>query len=156
MRLGREIKASSPRPSPLEERENVPWKTVNPNGAVAIGSPTKPQPLWGRNPPPAHSQGSSFLATLGWRTQSRWDWFFKEALRDGSRGNIFWFFSVQVRSLGRFKLTIVADPLNPPHATRAADSSRAGGLRRAGPLTDTCIPGPRLSEAGPHSPARDP
>jgi len=33
----------------------------------------RPQPRWGCNFGSDHSQGSSCLATLGWRSQSRWD-----------------------------------------------------------------------------------
>jgi hypothetical protein len=46
--------------------------TVNPNGVADTAPRPKPQPRW--RLVAQFTQGSSRLATLGWRTQSRWDW----------------------------------------------------------------------------------
>ena len=53
-------------------------EVINPNGVVAVFAvPPEAQPRWGCRFLPRPTQGSSFLATLGWRTQSRWDWKFE-------------------------------------------------------------------------------
>jgi len=63
---------------PKVARNELPWVDVvrnffNPNGVVAAPWSTVPQPRWGWWDSLQLTQGSSFLATLGWRTQSRWD-----------------------------------------------------------------------------------
>ena len=92
----------SPRPSPLglsiprnshrrpgeSQRDSVskprvasselPWEreaaAANPNGVAASGPRLKPQPRWGCSLLAQFTEGSSLLATLGWRTQSLRDW----------------------------------------------------------------------------------
>ena len=63
-------------PKPKVARDELPWETGledrNPNGVVATPSKGDATPL-GLNTLPPTPQGSSFLATLGWRTQSLWD-----------------------------------------------------------------------------------
>jgi len=46
----------------------------NPNGVATAVVTLVPQPRWGWRALARRSQGSSLLATLGWRTQSLWDW----------------------------------------------------------------------------------
>ena len=63
---------------PKVARHERPWVNVvrnfsNPNGVVSVGRAQSPQPRWGWGNFYPLTQGSSFLATLGWRTQSRWD-----------------------------------------------------------------------------------
>jgi hypothetical protein len=63
---------------PKVARHELPWVAVvrnffNPNGVVAASWSTVPQPRWGWGNLIQLTQGSSFVATLGWRTQSRWD-----------------------------------------------------------------------------------
>jgi len=69
-------------------RHELPWVThtdgINPRGVVAHSELNEPAPIIlpgaGRNPGGVvdpfwpFPQGSSCLATLGWRTQSLWDW----------------------------------------------------------------------------------
>jgi hypothetical protein len=77
-----ELEAESQRDSGLQPkvaRHALPWVNVacnvsNPNGVVALARPTVAQPRWGCGDFSRLTQGSSSLATLGWRTQSRWDW----------------------------------------------------------------------------------
>jgi hypothetical protein len=64
---------------PKVARHELPWVNVvrnffNPNGVAAFRRPTVTQPHWGCGDLLRATQGSSSLATLGWRTQSRWDW----------------------------------------------------------------------------------
>jgi hypothetical protein len=48
---------------------------ANPNGVVTLlQAPDDSRNPVGVDDPLHTSQGSSFLATLGWMTQSRWDW----------------------------------------------------------------------------------
>ena len=66
-------------PQPKVARHALPWVNVvqnfsNPNGVAAFGRPTVTQPRRGCRDLWRLTQGSSSLATLGWRTQSRWDW----------------------------------------------------------------------------------
>ena len=60
---------------PRVARNELPWESVskahNPNGVVAWRRRRDATPLGLKNHP-AVTQGSSFLATLGWRTQPRW------------------------------------------------------------------------------------
>ena len=62
---------------PRVARRALPWvnrpKNHNPNGVAAPWQYRTTTPL-GLMTFPAMTQGSSFLATLGWRPQSRWDW----------------------------------------------------------------------------------
>jgi hypothetical protein len=56
-----------------------PWANVvcdfsNPNGVATAPQPTRAQPRWGWRNLLLLTQGSSYLATLGWVTQSHWDW----------------------------------------------------------------------------------
>jgi hypothetical protein len=65
-------------PKPKVARHELPWVNgvrnfSNPNGVAAFRRPTVPQPRWGWWDLSRLTQGSSSLATLGWRTQSRWD-----------------------------------------------------------------------------------
>jgi hypothetical protein len=46
----------------------------NPNGVTAFPQPIRPQPRWGWRDLLLLPQVSSCLATLGWMTQSLWDW----------------------------------------------------------------------------------
>ena len=63
---------SKPRVASIE----LPWEarltTNNANGVAACRRPGDATPL-GLKSPASSTQGSSFLATLGWTTQSRWD-----------------------------------------------------------------------------------
>jgi len=65
---------SSRKAQGCEERATLGkmWQGNNPNGVAALwGKPaTTPSGLKSVRQP---TQGSSFLATLGWLTQSRWD-----------------------------------------------------------------------------------
>jgi hypothetical protein len=45
-----------------------------PTGLRRLRGERRPQPRWGWHLPTQFTQGSSLLATLGWRTQSLWDW----------------------------------------------------------------------------------
>ena len=62
---------------PRVARNELPWesrpKTHNPNG-VAAGCWRRGATPLGLKILPSVTQGSSFLATLGWRTQPRWGW----------------------------------------------------------------------------------
>ncbi len=53
---------------------NQSGNDFNPNGVATAVVTLVPQPRWGWRALARRSQGSSFLATLGWRTQSLWDW----------------------------------------------------------------------------------
>ncbi len=70
---------------PRVARNELPWvapeKFFNPNGVVSCRTRRAATTLGLQICKPL-SQGSSFLATLGWKTQSRWDC---RALRSGSR-----------------------------------------------------------------------
>ena len=61
---------------PRVARNELPWEsrpdTDNPNGVAAPLGWRDATPLGLKNVR-VPTQGSSFLATLGWRTQSRWD-----------------------------------------------------------------------------------
>src|SRR6266550_1260561 len=61
---------------PRVARNELPWerwaKAHNPNGVVAGPRNPDTTPL-GLKTALATTQGSSFLATLGWKTQSLWD-----------------------------------------------------------------------------------
>ena len=61
---------------PKVARNELPWVSIshvnNPNGVVARRRKRGATPL-GLRTFTATTQGSSFLATLGWMTQSRWD-----------------------------------------------------------------------------------
>src|SRR3989442_14355969 len=61
---------------PRVARHELPWgieaKTNNPNGVAALRRKRDTTPL-GLNSIGFRTQGSSFLATLGWKTQSLWD-----------------------------------------------------------------------------------
>ena len=61
---------------PRVARNELPWENGpqcnNPNGVAARLGQRDATPL-GLTNIPVLTQGSSFLATLGWRTQSRWD-----------------------------------------------------------------------------------
>ena len=61
---------------PRVARNELPWETAvtdhNPNGVAAHPRELAATPL-GLKTFRFVTQGSSFLATLGWRTQSRWD-----------------------------------------------------------------------------------
>ena len=62
---------------PRVARHELPWDIAasanNPNGVAATRCKRDATPL-GLESLPAATQGSSFLATLGWQTQSLWDW----------------------------------------------------------------------------------
>ena len=62
---------------PRVARRALPWETAsqthNPNG-VAPRTWTRDATPLGLKTLPSATQGSSCLATLGWRTQSLWDW----------------------------------------------------------------------------------
>jgi hypothetical protein len=63
---------------PKVARHALPWVAgtrmfSNPNGVVAIRRAHPPQPRWGKRNFDRRTQGSAGCATLGWRTQSRWD-----------------------------------------------------------------------------------
>ena len=64
-------------PKPKVTRHELPWVNVgdfpNPNGVAAVSLPTPTQPRWGWLALRPQPQGSSCLATLGWRPQSLWD-----------------------------------------------------------------------------------
>src|SRR5207247_8210441 len=45
----------------------------NPNGVLSSVMCMGPQPRWGCDPLDSDTQGSSSLATLGWRLESLWD-----------------------------------------------------------------------------------
>src|SRR5262245_58299220 len=65
-------------PKPKVARDELPWVSgcrniPNPNGVGAPSRSTLPQPRWGWLDSLGLTQGSSCLATLGWRTQSLWD-----------------------------------------------------------------------------------
>ena len=61
---------------PRVARNELPWETAaaahNPNGVAAHPGQPATTPL-GLKTDRTVTQGSSFLATLGWRAQSRWD-----------------------------------------------------------------------------------
>jgi hypothetical protein len=61
---------------PRVARDELPWEkwatANNPNGVVARRRQDDATPL-GLKTPRTKTQGSSCLATLGWRTQSLWD-----------------------------------------------------------------------------------
>ena len=63
-------------PKPRVARHELPWEKwvlpANPNGVVSRWRPEDTTPL-GLKTARTLIQGSSCLATLGWRTQSRWD-----------------------------------------------------------------------------------
>ncbi len=48
-------------------------RCINPNGVASFGRPERHNPVGVEIQLAAVTQGSSFLATLGCRTQSRWD-----------------------------------------------------------------------------------
>lgn len=63
---------------PKVARHELPWVNVahtvpNPNGVASVRRARSPQPRWGWQNLPRLTQGSPCGATLGWRTQSRWD-----------------------------------------------------------------------------------
>jgi hypothetical protein len=65
-------------PKPKVARHELPWVNANqgfpnPNGVAAFSRPNQSQPRWGWRDLRRLTQGSSCLATLGWRTQSLWD-----------------------------------------------------------------------------------
>jgi hypothetical protein len=65
-------------PKPKVARHELPWVDANqtlpnPNRVAAFSRPNQPQPRWGWRAFRRLTQGSSCLATLGWRTQSLWD-----------------------------------------------------------------------------------
>ena len=65
-------------PKPKVARHELPWVIAirdfpNPNGVAPASRPNPPQPRWGWLDFMRLTQGSSCLATLGWRTQSLWD-----------------------------------------------------------------------------------
>ena len=85
---GTKVKTSSPRsdesqrdsaPKPRVARNEPPWVAVRQMSSTPTGL-RPPCPNEGRNPVGVDhrqapiTQGSSCLATLGWRTESRWDW----------------------------------------------------------------------------------
>jgi hypothetical protein len=64
---------------PKVARHELPWVNVvqnfsNPNGVAASRRPIVTQPRWGCGDFSRLTQGSRCAPTLGWRTQSRWDW----------------------------------------------------------------------------------
>ena len=66
-------------PKPKVARHELPWVKddldfPNPNGVEACLSQTPRQPRWGWFDFLRLTQGNSFVVTLGWRTQSLWDW----------------------------------------------------------------------------------
>jgi hypothetical protein len=80
---------------PKVARHELPWVNVvqnfsNPNGVAASRRPTATQPRWGCEDLLRLTQGSRFAPTLGWRTQSRWDWTRKISAERGSvtRSNV--------------------------------------------------------------------
>jgi hypothetical protein len=63
---------------PRVASRELPWEkgvhtAANPNGVAASSEDRRPQPRWGWRHLAQFTQGSSLLATLGWRTQSLWD-----------------------------------------------------------------------------------
>ena len=56
-----------------EEMKNLLQFPHNPEGVEAMPEQETPQPLQGCSLNCPVTQGSSFLATLGWRLESRWD-----------------------------------------------------------------------------------
>ena len=66
-----------PAQSPGLRVGELPWEGVqngfNPNGVASIRSTVRTKPRWGWHPLSGLTQGSSFLATLGWATESLWD-----------------------------------------------------------------------------------
>src|SRR6185369_8575691 len=74
--VGRIPKGFRPKAQGCEERATLGNRRrdeFNPNGVVVRFGVARTQPRWGWNFIAPPTQGSSFLATLGWRTQSRWD-----------------------------------------------------------------------------------
>ena len=63
---------------PRVASRELPWVNRvlggNPNGVAATCGGTEAATPLGLTVAGRFSQGSSRLATLGWRTQSRWDW----------------------------------------------------------------------------------
>ena len=64
---------------PRVARNELPWviadeASTNPKGVTAWFVTQEPQPRWGWRGIEPISQGTSFLATLGWRPQSLRDW----------------------------------------------------------------------------------
>src|SRR5207247_3186499 len=80
MKSACEEKASSPQPSPPEEeREKSSERSSSPTARSSSSPPCiclacLIEPFQGSGSTVLQPQGSSFLATLGWRTQSLWDW----------------------------------------------------------------------------------
>ena len=64
--LGTSYPGSPTRPAPNSERVGASWP-------ASIGAPPRGNPLQGCRVMARISQGSSCLATLGWRRESRWD-----------------------------------------------------------------------------------
>ena len=62
---------------PRVARHELPWETLaeatNPNGVAARRKSKRDTTPLGLGTPRSATQGSSFLATLGWRAQSLWD-----------------------------------------------------------------------------------
>jgi len=65
-------------PKPRVARNELPWgiggRCAKPQRGCAFVLSERRNPVWGWFHLPHSAQGSSFLATLGWRTQSLWDW----------------------------------------------------------------------------------
>src|SRR6266849_1219313 len=64
-------------PQPRDARNELPWEIVcaglqPQRGCSRVGNP-RPQPRWGWLDPMRWTQGSSFLATLGFESESLWD-----------------------------------------------------------------------------------
>jgi len=71
---------STPAPGVLADAPSASRAALNngaavlPKRALSIRHAQSLQPRWGWDNLMRLPQGSSFLATLGWWTQSRWDW----------------------------------------------------------------------------------
>ena len=78
---------SGSKPSKVVERNELRWENAsasdNPN-RVGVWRPKRATTPLGLKTPSQPTQGSSFLATLGWRTQSRWDCSWADFVADPS------------------------------------------------------------------------
>ncbi len=68
------IPAQSPGVRGTSYRGKPRWNRHQPQRGCVIGVAFGTQPRWGWKGFPGLTQGSSCPATLGWRTQSFWDW----------------------------------------------------------------------------------
>jgi len=93
--FGRDESQRDSDPKPKVARNELPWETRaeadNPNGVAARRRKHDTTPL-GLKTIRHETQGSSFLATLGWKTQSLWDWRTGSFSRILPRFSFFWNF----------------------------------------------------------------